>query len=84
MQPVVTIAPVPVPQNTQPIPSTVTQYKYQNPLEKLLQSAGVPANRSLQASNKDPCQGSGIILRSFFPRRMIYLHKKFDHVVVNE
>ncbi|EJW69860.1 hypothetical protein WUBG_19233, partial [Wuchereria bancrofti] len=47
MQPVVTTAPIPMPQNTQAPPS-LTQYKYQNPLEKLLQSAGVPANRGLQ------------------------------------
>ncbi|EFO22566.1 hypothetical protein LOAG_05917 [Loa loa] len=57
MQPVVTTAPVPVPQNAQSLPS-LTQYKYQNPLEKLLQSAGVPANRGLQPPNKEPCQGS--------------------------
>lgn len=56
VQPVVTTAPVPVPQNTQPPPSLM-QYKYQNPLEKLLQSAGVPANRGLQLPNKEPCQG---------------------------
>ncbi|OZC06739.1 hypothetical protein X798_06263 [Onchocerca flexuosa] len=57
MQPVVTTTTVPVPQNTHP-PSSLTQYKYQNPLEKLLQSAGVPANRGLQPPNKEPCQGS--------------------------
>lgn len=60
VQPVVTTAPVPVSQNIQPLPSTVTQYKYQNPLEKLLQSAGVPANRGLQASSRDPYQGSSL------------------------
>uniref|UniRef100_A0A915Q4K8 Uncharacterized protein n=1 Tax=Setaria digitata TaxID=48799 RepID=A0A915Q4K8_9BILA len=55
MQPVATTAPVPVPPNTQPLPS-LTQYKYQNPLEKLLQSAGVPANRGLQPPSKESCQ----------------------------
>ncbi|KAM3723092.1 Translational repressor [Dirofilaria immitis] len=57
MQPVVTTtAAVSMPQNTQP-PSSLTQYKYQNPLEKLLQSAGVPANRDLQPPNKEVYQG---------------------------
>ncbi|CAG9537821.1 unnamed protein product [Cercopithifilaria johnstoni] len=59
MQPVATTAQVPVPQNNQPPPSLV-QYKYQNPLEKLLQSAGVPANRGLQLPNREPCQGSSL------------------------
>uniref|UniRef100_A0A0R3S277 Uncharacterized protein n=1 Tax=Elaeophora elaphi TaxID=1147741 RepID=A0A0R3S277_9BILA len=59
VQPAATTAPVPVPQNTQPTPS-LTQYKYQNPLEKLLQSAGVPANRGLQPPNREPCQSSSL------------------------
>ncbi|VBB26107.1 unnamed protein product [Acanthocheilonema viteae] len=59
IQPVATTAPVPVPQNTQPPPSLI-QYKYQNPLEKLLQSAGVPANRGLQLPNREPCQSSSL------------------------
>ncbi|VDM09148.1 unnamed protein product [Wuchereria bancrofti] len=59
MQPVVTTAPIPMPQNTQAPPS-LTQYKYQNPLEKLLQSAGVPANRGLQPPNKEIRQGSSL------------------------
>nr|CDP92263.1 BMA-IFET-1, isoform i [Brugia malayi] len=59
MQPVVTTAPIPMPQNTQAPPS-LTQYKYQNPLEKLLQSAGVPANRGLQPPNKESRQGSSL------------------------
>ncbi|VDN05889.1 unnamed protein product [Thelazia callipaeda] len=47
VQPVVTTPPTPGSQSTQPL-SSITPYKYQNPLEKLLQSAGVPVSRDLQ------------------------------------